>query len=177
MKATSLHYAMAWQPAKTVLKTHAGGAQTMSPEPKTQPPEQTNHRYFGESMCQDMPTACVSGCSYNHQDILKAGAGIVWFNDYPCSPQPFQLGPDSSLAAILITLHIAMVYNIKELVICTVSIYALLSFTCHLPGWKWNRFKTSNNKSVKDQDLFKACDVITTRHDVRVYWKKVRGHS
>lgn len=154
-----------------------GGHKPCPPNLKHSHRNKTNHRYFEENVCQDMPTACVNGCSYNQQDILKAGAGIVWFNDNPCPPQPFQLGPDSSLAAILITLHIAMVYNIKELVICTVSIYALLSFTCHLPGWKWNRFKTSNNKSVKDQDLFKACDVITTRHDVRVYWKKVRGHS
>ncbi|KAL1246759.1 hypothetical protein QQF64_034307 [Cirrhinus molitorella] len=55
--------------------------------------------------------------------------------------------------------------------------YARLSFTCHLSGWKQNGFKTANNKPVKHQDLFQACDAIVTENDIIVYWKKVRGHS
>ncbi len=52
-----------------------------------------------------------------------------------------------------------------------------LSFTCHLTGWKWNGFKTANNKPVKHQEHFQASDAIITEHDMIVYWKKVRGHS
>ena len=152
------------------------------PEPK-EPPQtaQTNHRYFEENVCQGMPTAYVDGCSYNHQGNLKAGAGVVWLNDNPCPPQRLQLGPHTSqyaeIAAILITLQIAVSHDIKELLICTDSNYARLSFTCHIPIWKQNGFKTSNNKPVKHQDLFQACDDIVTKHDMLVYWKKVRGHS
>uniref|UniRef100_A0A671PMT5 RNase H type-1 domain-containing protein n=1 Tax=Sinocyclocheilus anshuiensis TaxID=1608454 RepID=A0A671PMT5_9TELE len=80
-------------------------------------------------------------------------------------------------AAILITLQFAASHNIKELLICTDSNYARLSFTCHLAGWKQNGFKTANNKPVKHQELFQACEAIVTEHDMIVYWKKVRGHS
>ncbi|KAL1258980.1 hypothetical protein QQF64_009557 [Cirrhinus molitorella] len=56
-------------------------------EPLPQP--LTCHRYFEESVCQGMPTAYVDGCSYNHDGILKAGAGVLWLNDQPCPPQHF----------------------------------------------------------------------------------------
>ncbi len=128
-----------------------------------------------------MPTAYVDGCSYNHKGNLQAGAGVVWLNNDPCPPQQFNLGPRSSqyaeIAAILITLQMAASHNIKELLICTDSNYARLSFTCHLAGWKQNGFKTANNKPVKHQELFQAGDAIVTEHDIIVYWKKVRGHS
>ncbi|KAL1277259.1 hypothetical protein QQF64_023932 [Cirrhinus molitorella] len=151
-------------------------------EPKqVSPPQLTNHRYFDENVCEGMPTAYVDGCSYNHQRNLKAGAGVVWLNDNPCPPQQFNLGPHSSqyaeIAAVLIALQLAASHNIKELLICTDSNYARLSFTCHLSGWKQNRFKAANNKPVKHQDLFQACDAIVTENDIIVYWKKVRGHS
>jgi len=69
-------------------------------------------------------------------------------------------------------------HNIKELLICTDSNFAHLSFTCHLHGWKRNGFKTANNnKPVKHQELFQASDAIVTEHDMIVYCKKVRGHS
>ncbi|RXN22018.1 ribonuclease H-like protein [Labeo rohita] len=141
----------------------------------------TCHRYFEESVCQSMPTAYVDGCSYNHEGILKAGAGILWLNDRPCPPQHFKLGPQSSqyaeIAAILITLQIASAHNIRDLLICTDSNYARLSFTCHLPNWKQNGFKTANNKPVKHQHLFQTCDDLTSKHDMIIYWKKVKGHS
>ncbi|KAL0159214.1 hypothetical protein M9458_042939, partial [Cirrhinus mrigala] len=141
----------------------------------------TCHRYFEESVCQGMPTAYVDGCSYNHEGILKAGAGVLWLNDRPCPPQHFKLGPQSSqyaeIAAILITLQIASAHNIRDLLICTDSNYARLSFTCHLPNWKQNGFKTANNKPVKHQHLFQTCDDIASKHDMIIYWKKVKGHS
>ncbi|KAL1270904.1 hypothetical protein QQF64_029920 [Cirrhinus molitorella] len=150
-------------------------AEDPSPQPLT------CHRYFEEGVCQGMPTAYVDGCSYNHNGILKAGAGVLWLNDQPCPPQRFKLGAQSSqyaeIAAILITLQMASNHNIRDLLICTDSNYARLSFTCHLPNWKQNGFKTANNKSVKHQHLFQACDNITTKHDMTIYWKKVKGHS
>ncbi len=100
-----------------------------------------------------------------------------WLNNDPCPPQQLKLGPQSSqyaeIAAILITLQLAASHNIKELLICTNSNYARLSFTCHLTGWKRNGFKTANNKHVKHQELFQASDAIVTEHDM----KKFRGHS
>ncbi len=151
-------------------------------EPKDPPqPQLKNHRYFEDNVCEGMPTAYVDGCSYNHKGNLQAGAGVVWLNNDPCPPRQFNLGPRSSqyaeIAAILITLQVAASHNIKELLICTDSNYARLSFTCHLAGWKENGFKTANNKPVKLQELFQAGDAIVTEHDIIVYWKKVRGHS
>lgn len=106
--------------------------------------------------------------------------GVLWLNDRPCPPQHVKLGPQSSqyaeIVAILITLQIASTHN-RELLICTDSNYARLGFTCHLQGWKQNGFKTANNKPVKHQHLFQACDNITSEHDMIVYWKKVKGHS
>ncbi len=106
---------------------------------------------------------------------------MVWLNNDPCPPQQFNLGPRSSqyaeIAAVLITIQMATPHNIKELLICTDSNYACLSFTCHLVGWKQNGFKTANNKLVKHQELFQAGNAIVTEHDIIVYWKKFRGHS
>ncbi|XP_067222983.1 ribonuclease H1-like [Chanodichthys erythropterus] len=111
-----------------------------------------------------MPTAYDDGCSYNQQGNLKSGAGVVWLNNDPYPPQQFKLGPHSSqyaeIAAILIPLQLAASHNIKELLICTDSNYVRLSFTCHLAGWKQNGFKTANNKPVKHQELFQACDTF-----------------
>ncbi len=98
---------------------------------------------------------------------------------YP--PQQLKLGPQSSqyaeIAATLIPLQLVASHNIKELLICTDTNYARLSFTCHLIGWKQNGFKTANNKPVKHQKLFQTSDAIVTEHDMIFYWKNVRGHS
>lgn len=94
---------------------------------------------------------------------------------------PNNLGPQTSqyaeIAAILITLELAARHYIEDLLICTDSNYARLSFTCHLQHWKKNGFRTSENKPVKHQNLIQACDYIVINHNIQVYWKKVRGHS
>ncbi|KAL1277414.1 hypothetical protein QQF64_024087 [Cirrhinus molitorella] len=153
---------------------------TLEPEEPQLLQQPTFHRYFEENVCQGMPTAYIDGCSYNHQGNLKAGAGVLWVDNNPCPPQHFKLGPQSSqyaeVAAVLITLQIAATHNIKELLICTDSNYARLSFTCHLPNWIQNGYRTANNKPVKHQHLFRACDTITREHDMLVYWKK-RAHK
>ncbi len=95
----------------------------------TEPPQPqlTNHRYFEENVCEGIPTAYVDGCSYNHKGNLQAGAGVVWLNNNPCPPRQFNLGPRSSQyaekAAVLITLLMAALHNIKELLISTDSNY------------------------------------------------------
>ncbi len=69
---------------------------------------------------------------------LKAGEGVVWLKNDPCPPQQFKLVPQLSqyaeIAAILITRQLVASHNIKELLICTDSNYARLSFSCHLAG-------------------------------------------
>ncbi len=71
---------------------------------------------------------------------VPSGLGVVWLNKDPCPLQQLKLGPQSShyaeIVAILITLQLAASHNIKELIICSDSNYARLSFTCHLAGWK-----------------------------------------
>ncbi len=103
----------------------------------------------------------------------RSALRLYFARSAPCSLH----APLRSHALILITLQMAASHNIKELLICTDSNYARLSFTCHLAGWKQNGFKTANNKPVKHQELFQAGDAIVTEHDIIVYWKKVRGHS
>ncbi len=147
-------------------------------EPKEPPqPQLTNHRYFEENVCEGMPTAAPTTTRATYK-LEREWSGST---TNPCPPQQFNLGPRSSqyaeIAAILITLQMAASHNIKELLICTDSNYARLSFTCHLAGWKQNGFKTANNKPVKHQELFQAGYSIVTEHDIIVYWKKVRGHS
>ena len=36
---------------------------------------------------------------------------------------------------------------------------------------------TSSGKEVKNKELIPACDDLITKHDIQVYWKKVKGHS
>lgn len=62
--------------------------------------EPINHHYFDENICQTMITAYVDRCSYNHQGVLKACAGIIWLNDNPCPPQQFNLGPTDDIISL-----------------------------------------------------------------------------
>lgn len=54
-------------------------------------PASENRHYFDEDTCQGMITAYVDGCSYNHQGVLKAGAGSVWLDDNRGPPQQVSL--------------------------------------------------------------------------------------
>lgn len=42
-------------------------------------------------------------------------------------------------------------------------------------NWKRNNWRTSDNKAVKNQDLWQALDLATARHDIE--WQWVKGHS
>ncbi|XDV11234.1 hypothetical protein PO909_000227 [Leuciscus waleckii] len=125
--------------------------------PEPQEPPLTCHRYFDKNACESMPTAYVDGCSYNSEGILKAGAGVLWVNDHPCPPQHFKLGPKSSqyaeIAAILIALQIAASNNIKEILICTDSNYARLSFY-------WKKVKGHSKLPGQDKDFNDHTDAL-----------------
>ncbi|MEQ2175102.1 hypothetical protein GOODEAATRI_014752, partial [Goodea atripinnis] len=112
-----------------------------------------------------------------------AGVGIIWVGHHVTEPNHYQLGPKTSqyaeIAAVLITLQQATALDIKQLVICSDSNYARLSFISHLPVWKENGMKNARNEEVKHSELFLACDHLTTKQGMVVYWKKLltSGHS
>ena len=145
------------------------------------PPAPTRHHFYEENVCKNLPTVYVDGCSYSKPPPRKAGVGMVWVDDYPTSPKSFLLGPQTSqyaeISAVLIALQCAAKYDIKQLVVCTDSNYARLSFTCHLPVWRQNDFLTAARKPVKHKELFLTTDLLVSSHDMQVYWKKVKGHS
>ena len=145
------------------------------------PPAPTRHHFHEEDVCKDMPTVYVDGCSYSKPPPKKAGVGMVWIDDHPITPKSFLLGPQTSqyaeISAVLIALQCAAKHKIQQVVVCSDSNYARLSFTCHLPVWRRNNFLTAARKPVKHKELFLAADHLVSSHDMQVYWKKVKGHS
>ncbi|MBS0287536.1 MAG: ribonuclease HI [Proteobacteria bacterium] len=57
----------------------------------------------------------------------------------------------------------------------TDSEYVKKGITEWLGTWKLRGWRTSNNKAVKNQDLWQALDTEVQRHQVRWHW--VKGHS
>ncbi len=57
----------------------------------------------------------------------------------------------------------------------TDSEYVKKGITEWLSSWKLRQWRTSNNKPVKNQDLWQALDEEVKRHQVRWHW--VKGHS
>lgn len=57
----------------------------------------------------------------------------------------------------------------------TDSQYVQKGITEWLPGWKKRHWKKSDNKPVKNVDLWQALDKETQRHQVSWHW--VRGHN
>ena len=145
------------------------------------PPAPTRHHFYEENVCKGMPTVYVDGCSYSKPLPKKAGVGMVWIDDHPITPKSFLLGPQTSqyaeISAVLIALQCAVKHNIQQVVICSDSNYARLSFTSHLPVWRENNFLTAARKPVKHKELFLAADHLVSSNDMHVYWKKVKGHS
>lgn len=60
-------------------------------------------------------------------------------------------------------------------IITTDSQYVKNGITTWLPNWKKRHWKTVNNKSVKNQDLWEALDFQVSRHHVTWHW--IKGHS
>ncbi|HET20230.1 MAG TPA: ribonuclease HI [Chromatiales bacterium] len=58
--------------------------------------------------------------------------------------------------------------------ITTDSQYVKKGITEWLPNWKRRGWKTADNKPVKNDDLWKELDAMSSRHQVE--WAWVRGH-
>ena len=59
--------------------------------------------------------------------------------------------------------------------IVTDSAYVKNGVTGWIHGWKRNGWKTSSNKPVKNEDLWRRLDTAQERH--RVTWQWVKGHA
>lgn len=57
----------------------------------------------------------------------------------------------------------------------TDSNYVKNGITTWLPGWKAKNWKTSNNKPVKNADLWRQLDDASQAHDIDWHW--VKGHA
>ena len=57
----------------------------------------------------------------------------------------------------------------------TDSQYVKNGMTTWIKGWKKNGFRTSSGTSVKNEDLWRELDRLSTIHDVT--WKWIRGHD
>uniref|UniRef100_A0A8C6LKG8 Gypsy retrotransposon integrase-like protein 1 n=1 Tax=Nothobranchius furzeri TaxID=105023 RepID=A0A8C6LKG8_NOTFU len=152
--------------------------------PPARPPQallNRNHHYYDQSYCAGLPTVYVDGSAFRHGSAPSAGVGVVWVDGDRRESRCYSLGEKTSqyaeVAGIVIALRSARDHGFRELVVCTDSDYARLSFLCHLPTWKSNGFQTASRKPVKNQALFRACDILVTTLDMHIYWRKVKGHS
>lgn len=57
----------------------------------------------------------------------------------------------------------------------TDSTYVKDGITKWIEGWKAKGWKTAAKKPVKNEDLWKALDAATTKHQIE--WKWVKGHA
>ena len=63
----------------------------------------------------------------------------------------------------------------STLTVVTDSAYVKGGITEWMHGWKRKGWKTSTNKPVKNEDLWKRLDTAAARH--RVTWQWVKGHA
>ncbi len=63
----------------------------------------------------------------------------------------------------------------SDLTIITDSAYVKNGITEWLAGWKRKGWKTSTNKPVKNDDLWRRLDTARERHSVR--WEWIKGHA
>jgi len=61
------------------------------------------------------------------------------------------------------------------LTIVTDSVYLRDGVTKWINGWKRNGWKTAAKKPVKNEDLWRRLDDLTTGHEIR--WDWVKGHA
>jgi ribonuclease HI len=59
--------------------------------------------------------------------------------------------------------------------VTTDSTYVRDGITKWLPQWKKRGWKTAEKKPVKNEDLWRALDEASSRHEVSWHW--VRGHA
>ena len=63
----------------------------------------------------------------------------------------------------------------SRILLWTDSKYVQQGITTWLPNWKKRNWRTSANKPVKNEDLWKLLDTHENRHDIE--WRWVKGHS
>ena len=63
----------------------------------------------------------------------------------------------------------------SRVLLWTDSKYVQQGITAWLPNWKKRNWRTSANKLVKNEDLWKLLDTHGSRHDIE--WRWVKGHS
>ena len=63
----------------------------------------------------------------------------------------------------------------SELEIFTDSKYVMDGITEYIKKWKVNGWKTASKKPVKNSDLWKQLDDLSTQHSIK--WNWVKGHS
>ncbi|MDE3122104.1 MAG: ribonuclease HI [Paracoccaceae bacterium] len=63
----------------------------------------------------------------------------------------------------------------SEITLVTDSAYVKNGVTEWIHGWKRKGWKTSTNKPVKNDDLWKRLDAAQSRHRVR--WEWIKGHA
>jgi len=63
----------------------------------------------------------------------------------------------------------------SDITVHTDSRYVMDGATKWMKRWKANGWKTADNKPVKNDDLWRALDLMLTRH--KVDWRWVQGHS
>ena len=63
----------------------------------------------------------------------------------------------------------------SELEIFTDSKYVMDGITEYIKKWKVNGWKTASKKPVKNSDLWKQLDDLSTHHSIK--WNWVKGHS
>lgn len=68
--------------------------------------------------------------------------------------------------------------SLKEschVILTTDSQYVRQGITQWIHNWKKNKWRGSNKKPIKNQDLWMALDELTTQHEIEWHW--VRGHT
>lgn len=63
----------------------------------------------------------------------------------------------------------------KKIIIFTDSKYVKDGITKWINNWKINKWKTASKKNVKNKDLWKKLDSLSSFHDIE--WKWVKAHS
>ena len=59
--------------------------------------------------------------------------------------------------------------------IITDSKYLMDGLTKWLPKWRENNWKNSKNKDIKNQDLWKKIELLSSQH--KISWEWVKGHN
>ncbi len=63
----------------------------------------------------------------------------------------------------------------SEVTIFTDSVYVQKGMTEWITGWKARGWRTADKKPVKNDDLWKALDVLAAQHTIK--WQWVKGHA